>query len=103
MTNPTSSRSARLGLRLFFVYLALYVAFVLANAFAPSRMEATPVAGVNLAVLSGFGLILCAFGMAAYYGWACRETSGAGRGTAPRDDFKHASENRPAAGEGDAS
>ena len=48
-------RNARLGFFLFFVYLALYGGFVLLNAFAPQLMQWTPLAGINLAILYGFG------------------------------------------------
>lgn len=58
----------RLGLTLFLVYLGLYSAFVLVNAFAPSWMEWRPWGGLNLALLSGFGLILIAIVMAFLYG-----------------------------------
>ncbi|MEM7810647.1 MAG: DUF485 domain-containing protein [Planctomycetota bacterium] len=57
------------GRVLFGVYLALYSAFVLTNAFAPGVMERTPVAGLNVAVLSGFGLIVAAVLMALLYEW----------------------------------
>jgi uncharacterized membrane protein (DUF485 family) len=62
----------RLGLALFAVYLLLYGGFVLLAAFAPDSMETTPVAGVNLAIWYGFGLIAAAFVLALVYGWACR-------------------------------
>ena len=45
------------GLVLFGVYLAMYVAFVLINAFRPDWMDVTPLGGVNLAIWYGFGLI----------------------------------------------
>lgn len=63
-----SSNHSRLGLVLFFLYLALYGGFVLLNAFAPETMEATPIAGVNVAILYGFGLIISAFVLALIYG-----------------------------------
>jgi len=66
------SRNARIGLILFCVYLTLYGGFVLLNAFSPDSMEATPVAGVNLAILYGFGLIIAALLLALIYGWMCR-------------------------------
>jgi uncharacterized membrane protein (DUF485 family) len=69
-------RNARIGLVLFTVYLLLYGGFVFLNAFAPDAMEATPIAGVNLAILYGFGLILAAFVMAVIYGWLCRHEEG---------------------------
>ena len=65
------SRNAKIGLVLFGIYVVLYGAFVFLNAFAPQTMEATPVAGVNLAILSGFGLIIGALMMAMLYGWLC--------------------------------
>lgn len=64
--------NARLGLVLFAVYLLLYGGFVLVNAFAPEKMEATPIAGINVAILSGFGLIVMALVMALLYGWLCK-------------------------------
>jgi len=67
-----SARNARYGLVLFFVYLLFYGSYVLANVFAGEQMERTPLAGVNVAILSGFGLILAAFVLALVYGWLCR-------------------------------
>lgn len=64
-------RNTRQGLVLFCVYLVLYGGFVLTNAFAPELMEKTPLAGVNLAILSGFGLILAAFVLAVVHGVLC--------------------------------
>jgi uncharacterized membrane protein (DUF485 family) len=66
-----ATRNARIGLVLFAVYLLLYGGFVLLNAFAPQAMEATPVAGINLAILYGFGLIIAALVLALLYGWLC--------------------------------
>jgi uncharacterized membrane protein (DUF485 family) len=62
----------RLGLSLFAVYLLLYGGFVLLAAFSPQSMEATPLAGVNLAIWYGFGLIVAALVLALIYGWASR-------------------------------
>jgi len=66
------SYNARVGLMLFAVYLVMYGGFVLLNAFAAETMEATPIPGVNRAVLYGFGLIIAAFVMALLYGWLCK-------------------------------
>ena len=68
----TISRNSRYGLVLFAIYLVLYGAFVLTNAFAPELMERTPIAGVNVAILAGFSLIIVAFVLALIYGWLCR-------------------------------
>ena len=75
--SPTTTHHNPFGLFLFVIYLLLYGGFVLINAFAPELMEATPIAGVNLAILYGFGLILAAFAMALLYGFF---------GAPPRDD-----------------
>jgi uncharacterized membrane protein (DUF485 family) len=73
---PASPRRVRLGLVLFAGYCVLYGGFVLLSAFAPAAMERTPVAGVNLAVLLGLGLIAAAFGLALVYDWLCRRPEG---------------------------
>ncbi len=64
--------NARIGMVLFGVYLLLYGGFVFLNAFAPETMELTPLAGVNLAILYGFGLIIAALVLALIYGWLCK-------------------------------
>ena len=66
------THNARLGLVLFFIYVILYGGFVFLNAFAAETMEATPLAGVNLAILYGFGLILAALVLALIYGWMAK-------------------------------
>jgi uncharacterized membrane protein (DUF485 family) len=69
---PTAARNARQGLWLFGLYLSLYAAFVLLNAFRPEVMDVVPAAGLNLAVIYGFGLIVTAFALALVYAWLCR-------------------------------
>jgi uncharacterized membrane protein (DUF485 family) len=64
------NRVSRIGLVLFAVYLVLYGGFVLLAAFSPQTMEMTPLAGVNLAIWYGFGLIVAALVLALVYGWA---------------------------------
>ena len=66
------TRNARTGMVLFVVYLVLYGGFVLLNAFSADTMESTPIPGVNLAILYGFGLIVTAFLLALLYGFLCR-------------------------------
>jgi len=70
------TRNARLGLVLFTVYLLLYGGFVMLNAFRPQIMETTPLAGINLAIWYGFGLIAAALILALAYGWLCRPSAG---------------------------
>ena len=67
--------NARLGVILFFVYLAFYAGFVLLAAFSPTTMARTPWAGVNLAIWYGFALIIAAFALALLYGWLCRPSA----------------------------
>lgn len=71
-----ASRNARIGLALFGVYLLLYGGFVGLSAFSPQTMESTPLAGVNLAILYGFALIVFAFVLALLYGLLCRAGDG---------------------------
>ena len=68
----TAKRNSRFGLILFTVYLTIYGTFVLLNAFRPELMDRTPVAGLNVATLYGFGLIIAALLLAALYAWLCR-------------------------------
>ena len=75
------SHNAKLGVGLFVVYLTLYGGFVGINAFAPESMEATPIAGLNLAVLYGVGLIFFAFVLAMLYGVLCKDARDTPAGT----------------------
>jgi uncharacterized membrane protein (DUF485 family) len=65
-------RNSRIGIVLFFIYLAIYAGFVLLAAFSPATMQRTPLAGVNVAIWYGFGLIAGALVLALLYGWLCR-------------------------------
>ena len=89
-----AQRNARLGLILFGVYLALYGGFVLLNAFSPQTMESTPVAGVNLAILYGFGLIIGAIVLALLYGFLCHAESDDAAVSASPSTPSSSSENR---------
>jgi len=75
------TRNARIGLILFCVYLVLYGGFVFLNAFSAESMEATPVSGVNLAILYGFGLIIAAIILSAVYGFICTPDGDEGSST----------------------
>jgi uncharacterized membrane protein (DUF485 family) len=68
-----NTRNARIGLVLFILYLVLYGGFVFVNAFNAEAMEITYFGGLNVAILSGFGLIVAALVVAAIYGWLCRK------------------------------
>lgn len=57
---PEPLRVSRLGLVLFFAYVAMYAGFMGLVLASPETLSWRPVAGVNLAILSGLGLILAA-------------------------------------------
>jgi uncharacterized membrane protein (DUF485 family) len=65
------SRNARLGLVLFFIYLALYVGFILFSAFAKETMAKPTLHGVNFAIVYGFALIIGALVLALIYMVLC--------------------------------
>ena len=69
------SRTARIGLILFVIYAVFYAGFVFLNAFAPAQMDRTPFAGLNVAILYGFALIVLAFVMSIIYGFLCWQRS----------------------------
>ncbi len=69
------AHNARIGFILFAVYSLFYGSFVLLNAFTPDMMEIRPVAGINLAILYGFGLIIVALVLSLVYGMMCQTES----------------------------
>ncbi len=71
-----SSRHGPWGLRLFWIYAAAYLGFVMWNVLAPATMERTGAGGVSLAILSGLGIIALAVVLALVYGLLCREGTG---------------------------
>ena len=66
-----SAANAHAGLVLFFIYLAFYAGFMGLATFAPQAMATPVLAGVNLAIIYGMGLIFGALVIAAIYMWAC--------------------------------
>jgi uncharacterized membrane protein (DUF485 family) len=69
---PSAARNARYGAVLFLIYSLLYGTFVAINAFQPGVMDTIVMAGVNLAIIYGLGLIAAAFVLALVYVWLCR-------------------------------
>lgn len=69
--NTMKSSNSRLGLKFFLLYLLLYGGFVGLSAFSPDAMEMMPLAGINLAIVYGFFLIVSAFVLALIYGKMC--------------------------------
>ena len=78
--SPSAERqfNTRLGLILFAFYLVLYLGFVLINAYQSQVMETIVFAGLNLAIVYGFALIVVALVLALIYGFACRTEPGNG-------------------------
>ena len=74
----------RLGLIMLAVYGLIYVFFIIINVAWPKAMGVIVVAGLNLAIVYGFALILIAFILAIAYNWACtrHEKSFEGEGKA---------------------
>ena len=66
-----SSYKSRLGVWMFLVYAVVYAGFVLINVLWPTTMSTIIFAGLNLAVVYGFGLIVLAMILALVYNWLC--------------------------------
>ena len=82
----TRLHNAKLGMLHFAVYLAFYLGFVFINAFRPGWMETIVLAGLNLAIVYGFGLIIAALLLALLYGHLCRTVPVAGSPVAGGDE-----------------
>ena len=61
----------RLGVRMFIAYALFYAGFVAINVIKPVLMESIIFAGLNLAVVYGFGLIVGALILALVYNHLC--------------------------------
>lgn len=72
--------ATRIGLTLFWVYVALYAGFMGLVLFRPDLLSRRPFGGVNLAIAYGLGLIAGAFVLSIVYMAACRAVE---RGGAP--------------------
>jgi len=83
-SEQTIARNTRLGIILFFIYLALYGVFMLLCALWPWVMEAVLFPGLNVAVFYGLALIVAALVLALLYGWLSRSAApDTSRGTRP--------------------
>ena len=70
-----SSPSRTIGMRLFLIYVLLYLGFMGIVLFWPDVLSWRPLGGVNLAIAYGMGLIASAFVLALIYMVACRGRS----------------------------
>ena len=67
-----SAYKTRLGVWMFLLYGVVYAGFLAINLISPQSMAArTPVFGLNLATVYGFGLIVFALLEALVYNWLC--------------------------------
>ncbi len=69
--DPAAAYKTRLGIRMFTAYALCYVGFVVINLAKPTLMEEIVLAGLNLATVYGFGLIVLALVMAVTYNGMC--------------------------------
>lgn len=69
--DAASAFKTRVGLILFAIYGLVYVGFVVINTFSPGVMGKIVLAGLNLAVVYGFGLIILAIVMGLIYNVIC--------------------------------
>ncbi len=69
--DAASAYKTRVGLILFALYGLVYVGFVAINTINPAAMGQVVFAGLNLAVIYGFGLIILAIVMGLIYNVLC--------------------------------
>ena len=66
-----SEYKAQLGIYLFIFYVLVYAGFIVINVMSPKTMGIIVMAGLNLACVYGFGLILLAIIMGVIYNHMC--------------------------------
>ena len=66
-----SEYKTKTGIKLFLIYCAIYLGFVVINTIAPKLMGVKVLFGLNLACIYGFGLIILAIVMGLIYNAAC--------------------------------
>ncbi len=66
-----SDWKAKLGIKLFWLYCLIYMGFVGIAVFAPKLMKTPVLAGTNLAIIYGMGLILFAIILGLIYNHVC--------------------------------
>ena len=75
-TAGAAPATSRIGLALFWIYVACYLAFMVLVLFFPESLSLRPFGGVNLAIAAGMGLIGGALVLAVVYMAACRSVEG---------------------------
>lgn len=67
----SAEKKAKLGVILFFIYLAIYTGFVLIGTLAPKFLGRHIFEGLNIAFVYGMGLIILAAVMGLVYNYFC--------------------------------
>lgn len=70
--DPAGPYKIRLGIWMFVFYSLFYASFVAINLINPLAMATIIFAGLNLATVYGFALIIVALIEALIYDWLCR-------------------------------
>ena len=71
--DPAGPYKMRLGIWMFVFYSLFYASFVFINLLSPLSMARIVFAGLNLATVYGFGLIVVALAEALAYDWFCSQ------------------------------
>ena len=71
--DPAGPYKMRLGIRMCIFYSLFYASFVAINLLNPLTMGSIVFAGLNLATVYGFTLIIVALIEALIYDWLCRK------------------------------
>ena len=66
-----NSAKAKLGIVMFIIYVLIYAGFIIINVASPKTMGVILFAGLNVAVVYGFGLIILAVVMGLIYNKLC--------------------------------
>ena len=69
--DAASEWKAKLGIKLFWLYSIIYMGFVGIAVFAPEKMKTPVLAGTNLAIIYGMGLIIFAILLGLVYNYVC--------------------------------
>lgn len=69
--DEAAEKKSKLGVILFFVYTIIYSGFVFINLTQPELMGQELIAGQNIAIIYGFGLIVLAIVMGFIYNYFC--------------------------------
>ncbi len=67
--------NTRRGMQMFIVYVLFYGGFMAVSSFWPQVMSLPVIGGVNLAIVSGFALIVLALILALMYMKICRKSA----------------------------